>query len=233
MNQSFKLFPQLPPEIRQQIWRITLTQDWEYTTFKRDGRRIKIVGKINLAVRQACREARSMMKLVLTKEELSPPTGYQHDHIFLGWFNYDRHLFFFGDIGTDRGLMMDLLKKGILNRVQHIAINPFYTWSLMETIQAIKPYCTSVRTLVVVGDHDVTAGQTFMTCGPRTPLFRNSPRELYLSELLGDINAQRPDIPSINMSRRPKIQRALDKFPCGTPLLLMRSIYDLEAQRVN
>ncbi|KAI1412813.1 hypothetical protein F5Y13DRAFT_43006 [Hypoxylon sp. FL1857] len=236
MDRSFTLFPQLPPEIRQQIWGIALTQSWEYTTFRRDGRRVKSVGNINLAVRQACSEARSVMKSTFTKQEATWSTRYHHGDMFQGWFNFDRHLFFFRDLDADYGLMKELFNKGLLTQMQHVVINPRDRGCMMDTIRAIKEHCTSLRTMVVVG---AWIDRNFLDIPPSTnpyedwsALFRESPRELDISQLLDDIDAERPDNIYKDAWDQAKVQSVLDEFPNRPPLFFMRTRDDLNARMV-
>lgn len=141
MDQSFTLFPELPPELRQEIWRISLTQEWEYSSFKRVGRQVKLVGRINQSVPKACREARDIMKSALTEVEAKWSTKYHHGGLFHGWINFDRHLFFLRDTEANFHLMKDILEKGMLERIQHIVINPHGYWHLFMTVRALQKWC--------------------------------------------------------------------------------------------
>ncbi|KAI1097431.1 hypothetical protein F4804DRAFT_327669 [Jackrogersella minutella] len=235
MGRSFTIFPQLPPEIRQHIWLTALTQTWECTTFKRGKRgdklRVRIVGKINLSVRRACHEARSVMKLALTKQEATWSTTDYHGDLFRGWFNFDRHLFFFRDIDANFGLMKDIFSSGLLTQMHHIVINPRDYWFLMETIRAIKLHCTSVRTLVVVAPWlDRTVVDIPPDINPYedwSPIFRESPTQLDLSQLLDDIDAKRPDNIYKHAWDQAKVQQTLEEFTNGSPLFFMRTRDDL------
>lgn len=139
MNNQFPPFPRFPPEIRQNIWRVALAQCWSFTRLKRHDRRVKLVGKVNQAVAEACREARAVMRITHTKID------------DLGWIDFARHLFFFRDAKFDRSLMQRVADRyDLLAHIQHIVLNPRDWPQLWHTFDIIKSCCSSLRSLVIV-----------------------------------------------------------------------------------
>ncbi|RJE18315.1 hypothetical protein PHISCL_09342 [Aspergillus sclerotialis] len=142
MANDFPAFQKLPPEIRHYIWRMALTAQWSFTTFHRVNKSIKAVGKFhNRAVSQACHEARQIMHSTHTKVD------------GLGWFDFTRHLFFFRDIESSRGSLVQQIayNYNLYPYIQHIVLNPRSQAHLMDAACFIADRCNLLRTIVIIG----------------------------------------------------------------------------------
>lgn len=140
MANTLTNFSRLPPELRLHTWNLALTSEWSCTNFHRVKRRIKISGKTHhRAISRACREARQAMEAKFTQVR------------GLGWFDFDRHLFFFRDVEASRGLMKCILDRhDLIPHIRHVLINPRGQPELIDTIKLLIKTCTSIRTIVAV-----------------------------------------------------------------------------------
>lgn len=134
-------FARLPPEIRFQIWEMALMAGWSITSFSRVKKRIKIAGETSHQnTARACHEARQIMRTILV-----PVEG-------LGWFHFNRTMFFFRDVDSSRSLMRHLADSyDLFSQIQHICINPCDQPLLIDTVRFVMEKCTSLRTLVLIG----------------------------------------------------------------------------------
>lgn len=210
MGHTFPLFPQLPPEIRQEIWHIALWHSWSFTKLKRINRRLKLASKVSRETSQSCREARTVMQLT-------------HVNIMAlgGWIHLERRLFFVRDLKYDRRL----LEKAdyyceILACVQHLVINPRDWAYLWDTVDIIKSRCTSLRSLIIVAPWfdpaDMPASHSPSSWAPYEDwgqLFRDTPAELDLLPLLDDIESGVAVNSSRNAQYRTRVNEAAQQVP--------------------
>ncbi len=229
MRGEFPRFPDFPAEVRQHIWRIALTDTWSYTSFKRDGRRVKGVGQISsMAAGQACREAREVMKLTHTRVEATWSTRYHQGPMFLAYINFDRHLFITRDLGSDLGLLRSILQHEILTHAQHLLLYAQDHYEQIQTIRAFSRYCPQISNLAVICPwYDRTLmdiPDDIMPWENWSPLFRKSPRELDLAPLLRDIDSGIPNNFYKRAFQQEKNEEAVAAFP-KPPRFYMRNRY--------
>ncbi|KAI1085960.1 hypothetical protein F5B19DRAFT_480868 [Rostrohypoxylon terebratum] len=232
MAQSFTLSPNLPPELRRKIWLIAVSQSWGYTSFQyvRSGSDfgeydIKAIGKLNLYIRRSCYEARSVTEHLYTHIQQPSPSKSRFCFSRLsGLFNVRRHLFFFHHPRDYQAILYDIVKDKTFADIQHVVIKPVTYVHIERYIRRVMFRYKSIRTLVVVfpwDDMDNDAER-------RRPLFKESPQELNIAQLLDDIET---GIPSDNRNTAwqdyEKVQRALEKCRYGKPLFLMRTRAEL------
>lgn len=232
MAQTFTLFPNLPPELRRQIWLIAASQDWGYTTFQYvrsdvdfEDWDIKTIGKLNLSVRRSCYEARSVTEHLYT--HIQQPLRWKSTLCFWklsGLFNVRCHLFFFHHWTDYHTILHNLVKYRTFNTMQHVVIKPSTYSHITNYIRRVLFRCKDLRTLVVVfpwNDMDNIPEH-------RKPLYKESPQELNMAKLLHDIEA---GIPSNNCNpaweQYDQVQELLGQCRQGKPLFLMRTPAEL------
>ncbi|KAJ6000338.1 hypothetical protein N7481_000747 [Penicillium waksmanii] len=216
MANSLTLFPRLPPEIRILIWEQALAQQWSYTNFHRVKKRIKISGKCHQKqISRVCREARWAMERRATKVE------------GLGWFDFERHLFFFRDLESSRLLMLSLFVHVELHQIQHVLINPRDASELMHTMDFLSTHFRSIRTIVAVGPWFTPPDRT----GPFDPdqdfictmdndwsrVISKSPTEINLVPLLDAIQNGREDNKAHLAQYRSALSHDVDRLPDQLP----------------
>ncbi|KAM4066401.1 hypothetical protein HRG_000508 [Hirsutella rhossiliensis] len=209
MERGFPLFAQLPPEIRQHVWRLALAQRWAVTSLKRHRGRVRLVGAVPRAVPQSCREARAVMQASCAHVD------------GLGWLDFARHLFFFRDARADRGLMMQQ-HVDVLARVQHMVLNPRDWPQLWHSLAQVKTRCPSLRSLVLVGPwfEPPAAAASYADIDQApwedwSPLFRGSPTELDVAPLLDALEHGRAANAAWMAAYAARLDRAARLLPDG------------------
>jgi hypothetical protein len=222
MSEELTRFPDFPAEVRQHIWRIALTDTWSYTSFKRDSRRVKGVGQISsMAAGQGCREARGVMKLTHTRVEATWSTCYHRGPMFLTYINFDWHLFIARDLESDLGLLRSIFQHKILTHAQHILLYARDHRAQVQAMRAISQYCPQMSNLVVISpwlDRTlIDIPDDIMPFENWSPLFRKSPRELDVAQLLRDIDGGIPNNIYAKAMCQEKCEEVVAAFPNRLP----------------
>ncbi|PFH58186.1 hypothetical protein XA68_14043 [Ophiocordyceps unilateralis] len=139
MTDQFSRFPQLPAEVRLEIWRLALA-DWNVTGCAADGvKALRRVGRFNSSIGQSCYEAWVMMKKT-------------HTHIpRIGWINFSRHIFLLNGAEKNEAMMRIFDHYyDVLSRMQHLALSPRSFFALNNTLRdVVRAKCSSLRNLII------------------------------------------------------------------------------------
>lgn len=215
MATTFDLFPRFPPEIRLLVWEYALALKWTCTNFHRVKQRIKTSGKnYHKEIGRVCREARQVMKNRLTEVER------------LGWFDFERHLFFFRDLEASRGLMKYMFDHFDLKPfVQHILINPRDAAESYDTIKFVTENCNSICTIVIVapwftpyrtGPFDVTK-DFICSYEDWSRVICKSPTELNLEPLVNAIHFRARENDACLKRYRSRLSQDVARLPDQLP----------------
>ncbi|PHH78034.1 hypothetical protein CDD80_7449 [Ophiocordyceps camponoti-rufipedis] len=136
MYDSFVLFPRLPTEIRQLIWRMAF-DEWKVSTCKEIcfTRRPLDVDDQNRSIAQSCKEALSVRYSTCVR-------------MSSGWINFNYHVFLVQGPVPERDFWQFF---PFLYHLQHIVLSPRNFEALDESVCEISMFSSSLRHLVLVG----------------------------------------------------------------------------------
>lgn len=144
---AFHFFPQLPPEIRDQIWRTVVLSDWSLVKYTRDGYRTRLVpvGWDPFVVRGVCREAHWVVRGLYEKVQLHPGFDRRGDH---AWINWDTVIF---DLGADFEACyhVNALCEGLRRRMARVAISHRQLGYTHDCLARLARICHALLSVVI------------------------------------------------------------------------------------